>query len=149
LTVLIAIAASVGGIAIIWTVFRKWKLASSKQFDRRLNPIDWQPTTGEDDGLPRRRLSNASSLHSGSGHGHGAARSAGGSNHGHGGANPFDDFDSPATNSAPVGGYADLSRGPSPTQMQENLTRGPSFNRGYDAPVPLHHQAGYGSGARY
>lgn len=159
MTVIIAIAASVGGIAILWTIFRKWKLSSSKEFDRRLNPIDWQPTTGGADDVDpiRRRASNSSSLRSGAGNGstRGGAGGYATSSNGHGASNPFDDFDSPAHSSAPVGGYADLSRGPSPTQMQEHgVSRGPSFNRGYDAPVPLHHQA-YGqdaynpAGARY
>ncbi|CAA7258633.1 unnamed protein product [Cyclocybe aegerita] len=170
MTILIAVAASIGAIAIIWTVFRKWKLSSSKEFDRRLNPIDWQPTTGEDDIIPthRRATSNTSSR-SGSGHGHarGAGAGAAGvgmgassayghganSDHGHGHANPnpFDDFDSP-TNGAPVGGYADLNRGPSPTnQMQERLARGPSVNRGYETAVPLHHQGydAYPTAPRY
>ncbi|KAF8973559.1 hypothetical protein BDZ97DRAFT_1971178 [Flammula alnicola] len=72
LTVLIAVAASVGGIAIFWTIFRKWKLSSSKKFDERLNPIDWQPTAGEDGVIPthRRVPSGSSSFHSGSGHNH-------------------------------------------------------------------------------
>jgi len=132
----------VGGLAILWTVFRKWKLSSSKKFDQRLNPIDWQPTTGEDDVIPtHRRVPSAtsSSFHSGSGHGNTAGRGFAPMEH---------DFTAvPSNNSAPIGGYADLARGPSPT-MQE-LARGPSFNRGYDIGVPLHHQAGYGANDAY
>ncbi|KAF9479719.1 hypothetical protein BDN70DRAFT_671117 [Pholiota conissans] len=128
-TILIAVAASVGGIAILWTVFRKWKLASSKKFDKRLQPIDWQQPTDDDSGIPthRRANSRASSFRSGS------------SNSGHGSRDPLDhDFTAgPST----VGGYADLARGPSPMPpMQEHLTRGPSFTRGFDNGVPLHHQ---------
>jgi hypothetical protein len=42
---------------------------------------------------------------------------------------PDHDFTAGPSNLAPVGGYADLARGPSPQpQMQEALTRGPSIN---------------------
>jgi hypothetical protein len=137
LTVIIAIAASIGGITILWTIFRKWKLSSSKKFDQRLNPIDWQPTTDEDSGIPtHRRVPSGSSYRSGSTH----APTRNGA-----GFPPLEhDF---TAGVAPVGGYADLARGPSPT-MQE-LARGPSFNRGYDvgSVVPLHHQAGYANEA--
>ena len=134
LTVLIAVAASVGGIAILWTIFRKWKLSSSKEFDRRLNPItDWQPTSGEDDLISslRRAPSSSSSFHSG----------GGGSGDGH-----LDhDFTAGPGNTAPIGGYADLARASSTNPpMQQTLGRGPSFNHGYDVGVPLHHQTGYG-----
>jgi len=60
---------------------------------------------------------------------------------------PDHDFTAGPTTLAPVGGYADLARGPSPQpQMQEALTRGPSLTRPqYDQyGVPLHHQGGYG-----
>jgi hypothetical protein len=162
-TALIAIAASVGGIAILWTIFRKWKLSSSKEFDRRLNPItDWQPTNGEDDVIPtlRRAPSSSSSFHSGGGssHGHSSSRGAGFGNE-RGLAPPDHDFTAGANNSAPIGGYADLARSSSPNPpMQQTLGRGPSFNHGYDLGVPLHHQTGYstydaydynGGGARY
>jgi len=140
LTVLIAIAASVGGIFIFWTIFRKWKLSSSKEFDRRLNPIDWQPTTGEDDQLPgHARRHSVGSLHS-SGHGHGAT---GLSRVPSNVSNPFDDFDRPAQPSpVQVGGYADLARGSSPTHMQERNHYGPTYNHDV-TPVPLHHQGGF------
>jgi hypothetical protein len=45
-TILIAVAASFGGIAILWAIFPKWKLASSKTFDQldqRLQPIPPPP----------------------------------------------------------------------------------------------------------
>lgn len=93
--------------------------------------------------------------------GHGA----GGSDYGHGAGvsalNPIPDHDFTAGASlAPVGGYADLARGPSlvrgvspQPQMHENLTRGPSMNRAaYDQSygVPLHHQGGsYGAADAY
>jgi len=145
-TVLIAVAASVGGIAILWTIFRKWKLSSSKEFDRRLNPItDWQPTNGEDDLIStlRRAPSSSSSFHSGggSGDGHIPSRSAG--------LTPLDhDFTAGAGNTAPIGGYADLARASSTNPpMQQALGRGPSH--GYDVGVPLHHQTGYGTHDAY
>lgn len=125
-----------------------------------MRPIDWQPTTSDDDGLPihRRAGSNASSFHSGSGHeglsgGYGST-----SDHGHGRSVsplpplPDHDFTAPVANLAPVGGYADLARGPSPQpQMQEALARGPSMRRPqYDQyGVPLHHQGGYGTQDAY
>jgi len=137
----------VGGIAILWTIFRKWKLSSSKEFDRRLNPItDWQPTNGDDDNPALRRAPSSSS----------SFRSGGGSANGHA---PLDhDFTAGSGNSAPVGGYADLARASSPNPpIQQALGRGPSFNHGYNVGVPLHHQTGYGTydaydyggGARY
>jgi len=143
-TALIAVAASVGGIAILWTIFRKWKLSSSKEFDRRLNPItDWQPTNGEDDdpiSTLRRAPSSSSSFHSGggSGDGHIPPRSVG--------LAPLDhDFTAGSGNTALIGGYADLARASSTNPpMQQALGRGPSFNHGYDIGVPLHHQTGYG-----
>ena len=46
---------------------------------------------------------------------------------------PIPDHDFTAGAAAPVGGYADLARGPSPQpQMQEALQRGPSVNRAYE-----------------
>lgn len=118
-----------------------------------MKPIDWQPTTGEDTGLPthRRGNSNASSFHSGNGHdnlsnGYGSTIDHGRS------ASPLPplpdhDFTAGASHLAPVGGYADLARGPSPQpQMQETLSRGPNLTiPQYDQyGVPLHHQSGYG-----
>ncbi|KAH8982616.1 hypothetical protein EDB92DRAFT_1952215 [Lactarius akahatsu] len=155
LTILIVLAASIGGCAIIWTIIRKWKFRPSAEFEDRLEPIDWQPTE-HDSGLPthRRAPSNASSFHSGNEHGGGLSR-----NDSQISAAPYNaaarsltplpehDFTAGAATLAPVGGYADLARGPSPQpQMQENLMqRGPSLNRGYDpySGVPPHHQGGY------
>ena len=126
---IIAVAASIGAIALAWTLFRKWKLRPSSNFDDRMQPIDWQPTGPEDTGLPthRRAGSNAShgSFHSGEGH-------AGyGSNHGHGGLDPLGehDFTAGPQTLAPVGGYADLHRGPSPQPGMSELSRGPSLTR--------------------
>jgi len=140
-TVLIAVAASVGGIAILWTIFRKWKLSSSKEFDRRLNPItDWQPTNGEDDldSTLRRAPSSSSSFHSGgggSGEGHIPSRSAG--------PTPLDhDF---TAGTAPIGGYADLARASNTNPPMQQAF----FNHGYDVGVPLHHQTGYGTHDAY
>jgi len=149
LLVVIVIASCIGGIAVIWTIIRKWKFRPSSQFEDRMQPIDWQPTSNPDDGLTHRRLSNASSFHSGSGHidnnaGHGVyGASADHSNN----LNPLPDHDfTPgAATLAPVGGYADLARGPNPQpQMQQALGRGPSTVRP-NFGVPLHHQAGYGA----
>lgn len=141
LTVLIIVASSIGGVAILWTIFRKWKLGRSSKFDERLQPIDWQPTNPDDGIIPshRRSPSSASSFHSGTGHGHSANRAVAY-------AIPDHDFTAPPSHSAPIGGYADLARG-SATQppMQEHLTRGPSLSRTYDMGVPLHHQVGHGN----
>lgn len=155
--VLIIIASSIGGIAILWTIFRKWKLGRSSKFDERLQPIDWQPTDDHrDDGIipaHRRAPSNASSFHSASAHGHnngGRANNAGAPSN----LQPIPDHDFTA-GVAPIGGYADLARGPSPPMGEMN--RGVALQRGYeyDNSVPLHHQAGgaYGNydhqGARF
>ncbi|KAJ3933555.1 MAG: hypothetical protein NXY57DRAFT_798256 [Lentinula lateritia] len=156
ITVVIVIASCVGGVAILWTIFRKWKLGRSSKFDQRLQPINWQPTTedGIDSGIPihRRRASDTSSFHSGvhsspSDMGH---RSSENGHSTYGAADlpplPSHDFTVGPSHLTPVGGYADLARGPSPQpQMQENLTRGPSISRNYDHNVPLHHQTGYGA----
>jgi hypothetical protein len=147
--ILIIIASSLGGIAILWTVFRKWKLARSSKFNDRLQPIDWQPTDGErDEGVtPRRTPSNASSFHSASAHGH-----ANGGRGGVGGRTsplqPIPDHDF-TPGAVPIGGYADLARGPSPPMGEVN--RGATMGREYeyDHGVPLHHQAGPGAYAAY
>ncbi|KAF8642026.1 hypothetical protein AX16_009747 [Volvariella volvacea WC 439] len=143
LTVIIAIAASVGGITILWTIFRKWKLGRSSNFDKRLQPItDWQPTNPEDDIVPAPRRANSTGSSS---HGHsGGSRSENG--HGATGLQPLPDHDfTPGPSLTAVGGYADLARGPSPQpQMQEALRRGPNFTAGgYNPGLPLHHQTGY------
>jgi hypothetical protein len=145
-TVLIVIASVVGGTAIIWTIIRKWKFGKSNSFEERMQPIDWQPTN-EETGLPvHRRHSNASSFLSG-GHsmedniaGHGGYGSTSGNP-----ALPLPDHDftAPSANLAPVGGYADLARGPSPgPQMQELSGHGPT---GYGAQDAYE----YNGGTRY
>lgn len=140
LTVIVVIASSVGGIAILWTVFRKWKLGRSSRFDERLQPIEWKPPVEEP--KLRRLASNASSFHSGGG-GHDL-----GSDHGHehgpGNLTPLPEHDFTALPSSRFGGYAEMARGPSPQppQMLETYGHGPAA--GYDVNVPLHHQAGYG-----
>ncbi|KAJ7042404.1 hypothetical protein C8F04DRAFT_1075783 [Mycena alexandri] len=150
-TVLIVVAASVGGVAILWTVFRKWKLGHSSKFDERMAPIDWQPTNDDVGIVPahRRTNSRASSFNSSQNHNNSAGAGVYRDQLNH-------DFTAAPANLAPVGGYADLARGPSPQpQMQEALGRGPSmrsYNDGrgptaYDTGVPLHHQAGYGAPA--
>ncbi|KAL0951433.1 hypothetical protein HGRIS_008124 [Hohenbuehelia grisea] len=163
LTVLIAVAASIGGVAILWTVFRKWKLARSSKFDQRLQPIDWQPTNPDDSPSIHRRANSDTSFQSGSVHDNMAGRGVGGygatahgSDQGHGSSdyghnNMTHDFTAGNTNLAPVGGYADLARGPSPQpHMQQTLGRGPSLNRpAYEVGVPLHHQTGYAEAYDY
>jgi len=146
ITVLIVVAASIGGIAILWTVFRKWKLGRSKKFDQRLQPIDWQPTV-DDDFMPRRHSPDGASYRSQSDNqstvGYGATSGlTRGLDH---------DFTAGPSHLTPVGGYADLARGPSPQPyMQEALSRGPSLTRpNYDTSVPLHHQNNYGVQSTY
>lgn len=135
---IIIVAASVGGVFVFWTIFRKWKLSSSKKFDDRLKPIDWQPTTGEDDVIPtHRRVPSGSSFHSA---GHSSNNGIGRN----GGFGPLDhDFTAGPAQVNNIGGYADLARASSPNPPMQELARGPSFNRGYDQGVPLHHQSGY------
>jgi hypothetical protein len=145
LMIIIIIASSLGGIFILWTVFRKWKLGRSSKFDERLQPIDWQaPTAGQDDGIIpalRRAPSDASSFHSASAHGHNNGRGTNNTN-----LQPIPDHDFTA-GAVPIGGYADLARGPSPPMVEMN--RGATMGRGYeyDNGVPLHHQAGGAYGA--
>jgi hypothetical protein len=110
ITTIIVIASSIGAVVLIWTIFRKWKLARSKRFDNRLNPVDFAPTG--DDGIPgsHRRYSASSSRSGVTGYG--------ASDHGHRGL-PEHDFTAGA-HLAPVGGYADLARrSPSPQPMQQ------------------------------
>ncbi|KAI0689870.1 hypothetical protein BC835DRAFT_1521859 [Cytidiella melzeri] len=158
LTVIIVIASCIAAVAIGWTVIRKWKFKPSSSFEDRMAPIDWQPSNAADDGIPglRRNVSSAS---------HGSFQSGGHEDgfagHGVGGYNATDspyagpgttqlqpipdhDFTAGPATLAPVGGYADLARGPSPQPQMSELSRGPSTNRGYDSyGVPLHHQGAY------
>lgn len=132
---IIVIAASLGFIALAWTLFRKWKLRPSSNFDDRMQPIDWQPTGPEESGLPSHRRANSTASH-------GSFHSSG---HGHAGldALPEHDFTAGPSTLAPVGGYADLQRGPSPQPPMAQLQRGPSGARGdYSA-------YNYNSGVRY
>jgi hypothetical protein len=140
-TILIVLAASVGGCAIIWTVIRKWKFRPSAEFEDRLEPVNWQPAE-HDSGLPthRKMPSNASSFHS-AGHENMAGLGRSNSNAAPRSLSPLPDHDftAGAATLAPGGGYADLARGPGlQPQMQEALHRGPSVNRGYpDYPPPV------------
>lgn len=118
-TILIAIVASIGGILIIWTIFRKWKLGSSKRFEDRMNPIDWRPEGKDDDVLTPRRMSGSSLQRGPSGRSLTPL--------------PDHDFTAGPSNASPVGGYADMSRGSSPTMRE---------NRGYDFGVPSHSNGG-------
>lgn len=99
-----------------------------------MQPIDWQLSNNNDDnsGIPglNRRNSTASSFHSGSGHaGIGATTLS---------PIPDHDFTAGPANLAPVGGYADLARGPGPQPMMQELGRGPSYQSDPYG-VPLHH----------
>lgn len=153
LTVIVAIAASLAAIAIGWTLFRKWKLRPSSNFDDRMQPIDWQPTVAEDSGLPGHRRAGSTASH-------GSFQSAGHSDaHGRAANNGTaldHDFTAGPATLAPVGGYADLQRGPSPQPSMTELSRGPSLTHGYDpyARTPMQHGVydgsyDYGHGARY
>ncbi|KAH9969092.1 hypothetical protein BC827DRAFT_1167669 [Russula dissimulans] len=156
ITILIVLASSIGGCAIIWTIIRKWKFRPSSQFEDRLEPVNWQPTE-HDSGFPthRRMPSNASSFHSAGHDNMGLSRgdSIGAYNANRGiSPLPDHDFTAGAPTLAPVGGYADLARGPSPQpQMQETLQRGPSVNRGYETYLgpPPHYPGGYGAQDAY
>lgn len=114
-----------------------------------MQPIDWQPT-GADDNVPGLHRSGTAvshgSFHSGSGHTEDAFSSRGyGSDHNNS-LQPIPDHDFTAgATLAPVGGYADLARGPSPGPQMSQLTRGPSTSRPeYESyGVPLHHQGAY------
>lgn len=130
-TVIVAVAASIGAIILIWTGIRKWKFRPSKDFNDRMQAIDWEPTSheGAESGVPghRRVASVASSFRSGEN-----ATGYGGSRHGHNSLSPLPEHDftaGPTPMGAPVGTYADLARGPSP-QPSEMVQRGGSLNRG-------------------
>jgi hypothetical protein len=142
-------------------IIRKWKFRPSAEFEDRMQPIDWQPTDSNDNVVApshHRANSGASSFHSGTGHaaqddnlaGRGMTAYGATSDHGHGvqpALTPIPDHDftagPPQPGLAPIGGYADLARGPSPQpQMQE-------MNRGYDNyTAPVQYQ-GYQQEAYY
>lgn len=155
LIVIIVVAVTVGTLTIVWTIFRKWKLGRSAKFDQRLNPIDWQPTSPDDGAIPgaHRRLSG-SSFHSGSIHGNSAGAGYGVSDYTHGSdasfALPNHDFTAGPSTLAPIGGYADLARGPSPQPQMYQVNQAPHLtNPRYDVGVPLHYQTTYGSREAY
>lgn len=142
LTVLIGLAASVGGIVIIWTVIRKWKFKPSDRFEDRMQPIDWQPA-GPEDTVPG--LIRTVSTHSHASFYSGAHESDHNSSLQHGGSIrrgvtplPEHDFTPGPSHLAPGAGYADLARGPSP-QPQATQMHEAQFG------VPLHHQGAYDS----
>lgn len=53
LIIVISVASAVGLVAAVWTILRKWKFSPSRKFEERLNPIDWDPHTGEKEKLER------------------------------------------------------------------------------------------------
>jgi len=144
------IGACVGGAVVIWTVIRKWKFAPSDEFGDRLNPIDWRPESDKDMAGSEKFGNNLD----GTGVGH-RRQGSRGSNRSFVSADahsmrntptpapgnmipdlPAHDFTA-GTNGgygngglAPVGGYADLRRGPSPTP---SMTMGDGYYRGYGA----------------
>ncbi len=123
-------------VVVIWTIIRKTKFKASGSFEDRMNPIEWQPdnvnerSPGAAAGL-QRTASAAShgSFHSSSAHDDGSSYAHAG--YGATTLQPIPDHDFTAGASlAPVGGYADLARGPSPQpQQMAQLGRGPSMNR--------------------
>jgi hypothetical protein len=117
-----------------------------------MQPIDWQPTMSPEEGAAaHRRVGSNSSSFLSAGHELGENMAGRGIGAGYGATSdpghsatlaglPDHDFTAGPATLAPVGGYADLARGPSPQpQMHEALTRGPSMNR-------VHHQ-GYSQDA--
>ncbi|KAG6821349.1 hypothetical protein H0H93_014146 [Arthromyces matolae] len=142
-TALIAAGASIAAIVILWTVFRKWKLGHSSKFDERLQPIDWRPTSDDNEGLPgvHRRHSAASSFRSAghlpSAHDHGSSN---GNDAQTSFALPDHDFTAGPAHLAHIGEYADLARrGPSPQPQMSHIDRDAN-TRPYEPGVPLHHQ---------
>ncbi|KAI6162080.1 hypothetical protein EDD17DRAFT_1819111 [Pisolithus thermaeus] len=125
-TVLIVIAVSIGAAVILWTVIRKWKFRPSSNFEDRMQPIDWRP-----DGRRGQRHSRHAPSHL--------------QRRGCSSSIPDHDFTPGPAHFAPVGGYADLARGPTLSAepvMQEALGRAPSINHQYQYDqygVPLHH----------
>jgi len=99
-TILIAVVASTGGVFILFTIFRKWKLGRSKKFDRRMQPVGYQDKDGADDFAP------AAHRHSGA--------SFGSNERARSNPTPVHDFTPGPAHISPVGGYADLSRGGNP-----------------------------------
>ncbi|KIJ46452.1 hypothetical protein M422DRAFT_778461 [Sphaerobolus stellatus SS14] len=149
--ILAAIGGSIGAAAIIWTLIRKWKFGRSSSFDERLQPIDWQPTNDNiapagERGFDRDFSERSHLERNGSTRSHGSFTS--GNGHPAGSQDhltadiPPHDFTAPAPQShlAPVGGYADLQRGPSP--QPNDYYRSASPYQGYEAQQPAY-QAAY------
>ncbi|GJJ09900.1 hypothetical protein Clacol_004124 [Clathrus columnatus] len=139
--ILVAIGASVGVAAIVWTVIRKWKFRPSSNFDSRMQPINWEPSPHDDDGgIIAEKLNRNPSTRS-----HGSFTSG----TGHAGANdglvsdlpPLDAMGGPG-HLAPVGGYANLQRGPSPQPMYE-------LPNPHHYPVPQQQYYNPGQGSAY
>jgi len=139
---IVAIGSSVALIAAIWTIFRKWKLSPSRQFEDKLTPIDWAPDLPgagrSEDKLALTRSnsdgSGVSSLNKGSGVGAGVRRqnswgSANGSMHGYGSRTdmaeiPYNNSAMPAYPPANNNyGYTDQY---AQSQRYENLQRQPT-----------------------
>jgi hypothetical protein len=110
-----------------------------------MQPIDWQPTTApHDDRDITEKLARNGSTRS-----HGSFTS--GNNHDNLPVDlPPHDFTAGPSHLAPVGGYADLQRGPSPQPDMQGM-RAPSPYQ-YDIPNPhgqYYNGAGAGAGAGY
>ena len=121
-----------------------------------MQPIDWQPSAADSDlpGGVRRNASTAShgsfrsAGHSEESYGHGHNAAGYGAGYGAAGTStlqpiPDHDFTAGAGNLAPVGGYADLARGPSPGPQMAQLQRGPSVNNSYGQQPHYGYNGGY------
>ncbi|PAV22148.1 hypothetical protein PNOK_0210500 [Pyrrhoderma noxium] len=136
ITILIVIAATVGGSIILWTIIRKWKFSPSSEFEDRMQPIDWSPAPDHRSNDLHRTASNAShgSFHSGSEHGSARTYGTYGNNNSNNNNNsnlvsdiPNHDFTAGPANMG--AGYADLTRGASPAPQMSQA--GASVNYGY------------------
>jgi len=140
--ILIVVASCVVAAAIIWTVIRKWKFSPSRQFEDRLQRIDWEPSAGHEGAL---------SAGLGGGFRHGTSTrdmSERRTSHGSFGSSdraqvdaapdfpPAHDFT--ATTTVPLARGPSLNRGASLSRGNTNMTRGPSYGR-------AHYGAGYGA----
>jgi hypothetical protein len=160
---LIVAASCVVGATAIWTIIRKWKFGASRQFEDRLEPINWEPpaTTGlpMDERDPAAvvvaRGNSVTSHRTRNSYGSSDGSYMGGAGAGPGGMTmagvgdqsvsaapgfpPQHDFTAGPSHLAPGAGYADLQRGPSPAP---NMTYG-GYGQQYDTPNPYDAYAGY------
>jgi hypothetical protein len=147
LIALIVAASCVVAAVAIWTIIRKWKFGASRQFEDRLEPINWEPpVTGS--GLPmnerdpavvaiargnsttsqhpRTSFGSSDGTHSGAPGGRNVAGSVAPD------FPPPHDFTAGPANLALGAGYADLQRGPSPAPS----TNYGGYGQQYSTPNP-------------